>query len=185
MERLIVVAIILFGISPSFASTSLEANKWCQYTSETGKVVFSGQCRVNWGINGVSPCSGKLQPDSYGERYYLTFSPKSEARVEMLCKGGATVNGKPATVTQLKKQGKLIYRITTKAGEVYEFEPVKEEPANERASLGVLQKISGVLKALISDNTKWLEFHIDGAVHVDSMKVGASKWRFTDREILA
>ena len=105
------------------ASTTSETTGWCRYTNTQGKVVFSGQCLVNWGVGGADGCA---EPTNLAERYILRFSPKSEVWIYIFCDDSASINNKRGILTKGWKGETQIYQVLTEERELFEFEQGSE-----------------------------------------------------------
>lgn len=120
------LAALIYLASPlADASTTIEKTKWCQYTDSQGKVVFSGQCRVNWGVIGASPCSER-EPTAAIARYILNFTPKSEVFIYFFCDGSVLANDKQGILTERGSKESPTYHLVTEEQEIFEWEHVEE-----------------------------------------------------------
>lgn len=130
----IFVCIIISPLSSVYASTTIDETKWCRYTDSKGRVVFDGNCSVNWGTLRADGCPNSSNIPS---RYIITFTPHSKVVIYTQCDGTVIVNDKKGILLKGMHNGKETIKIVTEESERFEFEPVYDSLPDEKSEMEI------------------------------------------------
>jgi hypothetical protein len=126
--------VLILSVIPregTLASTTIEVEGLCRYTDAAGETRFDGKCSINWGTGPATACSDPADPNDFAQRYVLTFLKKSEVWLYFLCDQSVRVNNHKGYYALGRLHGQPAVRVLTDEGELFEFNKVTEEGADE------------------------------------------------------